>query len=45
MQDFVTLWRELFSIASDFLLAPPIIWFVGIMILILIAGFMRKIIK
>lgn len=45
MQDFVTLWSSLFGIVTDFLMSPPIIWFVGIVILILIAGFIRKIIR
>ena len=45
MQDFVTFWGSFLDLISDFLLAEPMIWFVGICILILIAGFIRSIIK
>ena len=45
MQNFVSLWSDIFEILSDFLLSAPIIWFIGIVILILIAGFIRKIIR
>lgn len=44
MQNFVSLWSDIFSIVSDFLMSEPIIYFVGIIILICIAGFINKII-
>lgn len=44
MQDFVSFWSDLFGIVSDFLLSEPIIWFVGIFILICLAGFLNSII-
>ena len=42
MQNFVTFWADLFDIVSDFLLSSPIIWFVGIFILISLVGFLQK---
>lgn len=45
MQNFVSFWGSMFELVSDFLLSEPIIWFVGILILILIAGFIRSIIR
>lgn len=45
MQNFVTFWGEFFPIVSDFLTSEPVIWFVGIIVLIMIAGFIMKIIR
>lgn len=44
MQSFVSFWSQLFGILSDFLLSEPIIWFVGVLLLICIAGFINTII-
>ena len=45
MQNFVTFWGEMFSLVADFLMSEPVIWFVGLFILIVIAGFITKIIR
>lgn len=45
MQNFVSFWEAFFPIISDFLTTEPVIWFVGIIVLIMIAGFIMKIIR
>ena len=45
MQNFVSFWSDLFEIVCDFLLAEPIIWFVGVLVLILLIGFLQKLIN
>lgn len=44
MQDFVTFWGDFLPIVCDFLLSDPIIWFIGILISIFVASFVRKLI-
>ena len=44
MQDFVSFWSALFGILSDFLLSEPVIWFVAVVLLICVAGFINTII-
>lgn len=45
MQNFISFWSDLFGIVCDFLLEPPVIWFVGVLILIFVIGFVRKLIN
>lgn len=45
MPYFVSFWSDLFQIVCDFLLAEPIIWFVGVLILILLVGFLQKLLN
>lgn len=45
MQNFVSFWSSMLDIVSDFLLAEPIIWFVGCFILIFILGFLQKLLN
>ena len=42
MQNFVIFWSDFLEIVCDFLLSTPIIWFVGIFILISLFGFLQK---
>lgn len=44
MQNFVSFWSSMFQIVSDFLMSDPIIYFVGLFILIVLVGFIREII-
>lgn len=44
MQNFVSFWSDLFQIVCDFLLSEPIIWFVGVIVLILVTGFLQKLV-
>lgn len=43
MSNFVTFWSDIFDLVSSFLLSEPIIWFIGILLLICLAGFINKI--
>lgn len=45
MQNFVTFWSDLFGIVCDFLLSAPIIWFVGVFILICLCSFLQKLVN
>lgn len=45
MQDFVSFWSAMFSIVCDFLLSEPIIWFVGIFVLICVCGLLQRLIN
>ena len=44
MQNFVSFWASMFDIVCDFLLSDPIIYFVGLFILIVIVGFIKEIV-
>ena len=45
MQNFVSFWSDMFEVVCDFLLSAPIIWFVGIFILICLCGFLEKLLN
>lgn len=45
MQSVVTFWGSMFSEVSDFLMAEPMIYFVGLIILAIIIGAFRKLIS
>lgn len=45
MQNFVSLWSSLFTVVCDFLISEPIVWFVGVFILILLCSFLQKLLN
>lgn len=45
MQDFLSFVSFLFEALTNFLLSEPIIWFVGVFLLLFIAGAVKRIIS
>lgn len=43
MSNFVNLWTDILNIIADFLLSEPIIWFVGIIVLLLIVAILQRV--
>lgn len=45
MQSFLTFASQLFGTISSFLLSEPVVWFVGVFLVLFVAGLVKRIIS